>query len=159
DFYFPLDSAPEIVRVDPEYTLLAKITFRLSTPMVYAQLTEKDDVIGKFLAIEQLADKKDKEAVSRLKKALNEDGFYGVRIEAARALRSVHNEDALQALLASTKQSDSRVRQEVTADIADFYDDTAYKSSADTLQTEKNPDITSSAIRGLGGYTKPEVHD
>jgi aminopeptidase N len=159
DFYFPLEAAPEIVRVDPDYTLLAKTTFRVPSAMLYAQLADKSDSIGRLLAIEQLADRKDKETVAKLKKTLNEDGFYGVRIEAARALRSIHIDEALEALLDSRKQSDARVRQEVISDIADFYGDTAYKSAVDTLDKEKNPDITSSAIRGLGGYAKPEVRD
>src|SRR5258705_7839338 len=38
DFYFPLEAAPEIVRLDPEYALLAKTTFRVPNPMLYAQL-------------------------------------------------------------------------------------------------------------------------
>jgi len=159
DFYFPLDAAPEIVRVDPEYTLLAKTTFRLPTSMLYAQLADKTDSIGRLLAIEQLGEKKDKETIAKLKKTLNEDGFYGVRIEAARALRSIHLDDALEALVDSKKQSDARVRNEVVADIADFYAETAYKSDLETLGKEKNPDITASAIRGLGGYSKSEVHD
>jgi aminopeptidase N len=159
DFYFPLEAAPEIVRLDPEYTLLAKTTFRLPNAMVYAQLSDKTDSIGRILAIEQLAEKKDKESVAKLKKTLNEDAFYGVRIEAARALRSAHIDEALEALLDSRKQSDARVRQQVISDIADFYRDTAYKSAVDTVETEKNPDITAAALRGLGSYAKPEVHD
>jgi aminopeptidase N len=159
DFYFPLEAAPEIVRLDPEYTLLAKTTFRLPNPMLYAQLADKTDSIGRILAIEQLADRKDKETVGKLKKTLNEDAFYGARIEAARALRLIHIDEALEALLDSKKQTDARVRQEVISDIADFYGDTGYKSAVDTLDKEKNPDITSGAIRGLGGYAKPEVHD
>lgn len=159
DFYFPLEAAPEIVRLDPEYTLLAKTAFRLPNPMLYAQLEDKSDSVGRLLAIEQLADKKDKEAVAKLKRTLNDDPFYGVRIEAARALRSIHIDEALEALLASTKQSDARVRREVVGNIANFYDDTAYKSAVDTLEKEKNPDIEASAIQGLAGYSKPEVHD
>jgi len=159
DFYFPLEAAPEIVRLDPEYTLLAKTSFRVPNAMLYAQLADKSDSIGRILAIEQLAEKKDKESVAKLKKALNEDAFYGVRIEAARALRSIHLDEALEALLDSKKQSDARVRQQVISDVADFYRDTAYKSAFDTLEKEKNPDITAGAIRGLGSYAKPEVHD
>jgi aminopeptidase N len=159
DFYFPLEAAPEIVRLDPEYTLLAKTSFRVPNAMLYAQLADKSDSIGRLLAIEQLAEKKDKESVAKLKQALNEDAFYGVRIEAARALRSIHLDEALEGLLDSKKQSDARVRQEVISDIADFYRDTAYKSAVDTLEKEKNPDITAGAIRGLGGYATPEVHN
>src|SRR5207244_6671834 len=102
DFYFPLESAPEIVRPDPDYTLLAKITFKVPNPMLYAQLADKADSVGRLLAIDQLAEKKDKEAVAKLKEALNHDAFYGVRIEAPRALRSIHSDDAVEALLAST---------------------------------------------------------
>jgi aminopeptidase N len=159
DFYFPLEAAPEIVRLDPEYTLLAKTSFRVPSAMLYAQLADKTDSIGRILGVEQLAEKKDKESVAKLKKTLNEDAFYGVRIEAARALRSIHIDEALEALLDSKKQNDARVRQEVISDIADFYRDTAYQSAVETLDKEKNPDITAGAIRGLGGYAKPEVHD
>jgi aminopeptidase N len=159
DFYFPLEAAPEIVRLDPEYTLLARTSFHLPAPMLYAQLADKTDSIGRILAIEQLADKKDKETVAKLKKTLNDDAFYGVRIEAARALRSIHMDEALGALLDSTKQSDARVRHEVIGDIVDFYAESAYKSAMDTLEKEKNPDITASAIRGLGSYARPEVRD
>jgi len=51
NFEFALDSAPEIVRIDPELAVLAKTTFRLPTAMLYAQLADKEDVIGRALAI------------------------------------------------------------------------------------------------------------
>src|SRR6266550_7107837 len=37
DFYFPLSDAPQIVRLDPEYTLLAKIKFQAPNPMLDVQ--------------------------------------------------------------------------------------------------------------------------
>jgi aminopeptidase N len=157
DFYFPLESAPEVVRLDPDYTVLAKITFNAPNAMLYAQLKDKDDVIGRLLAVEQLANKKDREAIARLKQALNGDAFHGVRIEASKALRSIHSDDALEALLASTRQSDARVRRQVVADIGGFYRDTAFDAALKTVEHEKNPDILSTAIRSLGGYAKPET--
>jgi aminopeptidase N len=159
DFYFALDAAPTIVRVDPNYTLLAKVTFTLPNAMLYAQLKDKGDVIGRLLAIEQLANKKDQEAVAQLKRVLNGDDFHGVRLEASRALRSIHTDEALDAMLASTDQSDARVRRQVAADIGGFYRDTAYDAALKTLAREKNPDIVSAALHALGGYARPEVHD
>jgi len=159
DFYFPVESAPEIVRLDPQYTLLAKISLKLPAVMLHAQLREKDDVIGRLLAMEQLAERKDKDSVAWLKESLNSDGFYGARIEASRALRSIHTDEALEALLASTKQIDARVRRAVVAEIARFYRDTAYDSAIATLNSEKNPDILVFALTGLAGYAKPQVHD
>ena len=85
DFYFPLVSRPEIVRLDPQYTLLAKTTFPLPKAMLLAQLADSTDTIGRLLAIEQLADQPDKETVAKLEHTLKQDAFYGVRIEAARA--------------------------------------------------------------------------
>ena len=159
DFYFPLESAPEIVRLDPDYTLLAKITFNPPNAMLPAQLADANDAVGRLLAVEQLSAKKDKETVARLKERLNQDPFYGVRVEASRALRSIHTDEALEALLASTRQSDARVRRQVVDDVGGFYRDTAYAAARQTLDADKNPDILSEAIRGIGGYAKPEVHE
>ena len=159
DFYFPLDCAPEILRLDPDYTLLAKVSFKLPIPMLHAQLADKEDMIGRLLAIEQLADKQDKESVAKLKQALNQDPFYGVRIEASRALRQTHTDEARDALLASTGQSDARVRRAVVADIAGFYAEPALASALSTLKQEKNPDIQSAALRGLGGYASANADE
>ncbi|MDB6068185.1 MAG: putative rane alanyl aminopeptidase [Pedosphaera sp.] len=158
-FYFPLESAPKLVRIDPNYTLLAKISFDVPNSMLTAQLADKDDVIGRLLAIEQLGSRKDKDAITKLKGALNNDPFFGVRLEAAGALRLNHSDEALEALLASTKQSDARVRRAVITDLGGFYRNTAYDSERAVLEQEKNPEILASAIRDLGSYAKPEVHD
>jgi len=159
DFYFPLQSAPKTVHLDPDCALLAKIDFPQPNAMLYAQLADKEDLPGRLRAIRQLAEKKDKEAVAKLKQALNGDAFYGVRLEASKALRSIHSDEALDALLTSTKQSDARVRRQVVADLGGFYRDPAYASARQTLADEQNPDIVAAAIRNLGAYAKPDVHD
>jgi aminopeptidase N len=155
DFYFPLAAAPEIVRLDPESTLLAKVTFPVPNAMLYAQLEDTNDVAGRLLAVNQLSKKQDKQAVAHLKQALNHDEFYGVRVEASKALRSIHSDDAFDALLASTAQSDARVRRQVISDVTSFYRDEAYETALTTLEHEKNPDIVAVAIRALGPYAKP----
>ena len=156
DFYFSLESAPEIVRPDPDYTLLAKVSFDPPSPMLSAQLADQTDVIGRLLAVEQLGNKKTKEAVGKLKQALNNDSSYGVRIEAARALRSIHSDEALTALLNSTNQPDARVRQQAYASIGDFYDPQSRDSERAMLAREKNPDIQTISIRELGAYPKAD---
>ena len=159
DFYFPLTSAPKIVRLDPDYSLLMKVSFAKPNAMLYAQLADATDMPGRLLAIEQLANKKDKETVARLQQALQEDAFYGVRVEASKALRSIHSDEALTALLASTKQSDARVRLQVVSDIGGFYHPDAYESANQSVAREKNPEIIATAIRDLGNYAKPEVFE
>ena len=159
DFYFPLAAAPETVRLDPEYTLLAKINFKVPDSMLAAQLTAPDDMMGRLLAVLELGDKKDKDSVEKLKQALNSDGFYGVRLDAARALRSIHTDDALDALLASQKQSDARVRRQVVVDIGDFYRDSSYDAARQVIAAEKNPDVLGASLTAIAGYAKTNVED
>jgi aminopeptidase N len=156
EFYFPLESAPQIVRLDPDYTLLAKTTLNLPNDMLYAQLADREDVMGRLLAIEQLKDKKDQETVAKLKEALNNDPFYGVRNEAASALRSIHTDEALEALLASTDQPTRACACRSLAPLSGFYRDTAYAFGAQGLETKKTRSFFRSIGR-LGKYAQPEV--
>jgi aminopeptidase N len=157
DFYTSLPSAPDLVRIDPEFTLLAKTDFKPTSQMIALQLEQKHDMVGRLLAIEQLANKKDHESVKRLAKVLREDSFYGVRLEASKALASIHNDEALEALIASTTQDDARVRLQVVSDIGAFYDIKALNAQKHTLESEKNPAIVAAALRGLGAYSEPDV--
>jgi len=158
DFYFALPEAPEIVLPNPKLGLLAKIDFK-NPPMLRAQLEDSQEVVGRLSAAAQLGEKKDHESIAQLKHALNHDAFYGVRIEAAKALQAIHNDESLEALLDSTKQSNARVRNQVAASIAGFYAATAFEAERNALPKEKNPDILAQEIRGLGNYSKPEVRE
>jgi aminopeptidase N len=159
DFYFPLASAPEVVRTDPDLALLAKIDFKPPVGMLFAQLADKEDALGRILAAEQLATRKDREAITRLKEALAKDAYYGARIEASKALRSIHTAEALEALLASTDQTDARVRNQVRSDIGGFYRETALAAAKQVLEKEKNPVIVAGAIRQLGAYASSETSE
>ncbi|MFO1496951.1 MAG: M1 family metallopeptidase [Verrucomicrobiota bacterium] len=159
DFYFVLPDAPKLVRIDPEFTLLAKIRFSLSDAMLQEQLNDKSDVIGRVLAVEELGNKKDRASLAKLKTTLQQDPFYGVRLEAARALRGLHTEEAFEALKESRNQPDARVRQEVVSALNRFFLPEVYELATRRVQEEKNPDIVSATIRALGVYPRPEVRD
>ena len=155
DFYFAVNDAPEIVRLDPDFALLSKINFKLPNAMLYAQLADNGDMIGRLLAIEQLAEKKDHEAVRKLKHTLENDSFYGTRVEAAKALQTIHNDEALDALLAS-RQSDARARNQVAASIGGFFATNSFERAISSISSEKNPDIRAQWIRALGNHSRPE---
>ncbi len=152
DFYFPLEKQPTIVRFDPEYGLLADISFQKPTEMLYAQLGQKTDVIGRLLAIESLKKKKDKKTMAKLKDILNRDPFYGVRVEASDALCDIRTDEAFDALAESLDQPDARVRQEVVGAICHFYRPESLTLTWQILKSEKNPEILADAIRNLGRY-------
>ncbi|MBM3847827.1 MAG: hypothetical protein FJ405_16275, partial [Verrucomicrobia bacterium] len=156
DFHFPLPSAPKGVRFDPEFGILAKVEFPLPTPLLEAQIEDDSDVIGRLIATKQLASRKDSGAVALLKKRLQTDSFYGVRLEASGALRQVDTPESRDALLASLSQADARVRQRVLSDATGNYSDISLGTLLKTLATEKNPDIVAAAVRRLGRYSRPE---
>jgi len=157
DFYFPLASEPNIVRFDPEYTVLAEVTFDLPKAMLYQQLADGNDVIGQVLAIKALSKETDKKTVGRLKEVLNGAAFYGVRCEAANALQEIHTDEALDALAGSLNQLDALARDAVVDALSGFYRPAAMATLKTVIEKEKNPMIVATALRGLGIYADAEV--
>lgn len=159
DFYFPLKEAPESVRIDPDLGLLAKIVFKPGRPMLFQQLADQSDIIGQLRALDELADKPDQEAISKILAALQTADHYGVRIRAAEVLKQSRSDSALDALCAALTQPDARVRNAVVSALGGFYDPKARKSLMEAVCLEKNPGIIASALRALGPYQNPEVRE
>lgn len=156
DFYFSLPNKPEIVRLDPDLTVLAGIDFTPPAPMLMEQLQNPNDMLGRLLAVKSLGGKNDGQSLDGLKKALNGDAYYGVRIEAARALAKTHTPEALAALIDSQKQDDARAREEVTSAIGKFYSASAFAALRAIAAKERNPDIAADAIGALGKFLQDE---
>jgi aminopeptidase N len=152
DFYFTLPTEPNIVRFDPDYGLLATVKFEKPTAMLYEQLENKVDVIGRLRAIDVLKKKEDKKTIAKLKEALQNDVFYGVRCRASSALWEIHSKEAFEALGDSLNQGDARVRHQVVRDISSFYRPETLELIKRTLRNEKNPAILEAAIHNLGLY-------
>ena len=152
EFYVPLNWRPEIVRADPEYTLLATVDFKKPNAMLYAQLADESDMMGRFFAAQQLGKKKDRLTVSKLKAALTGDKYFGVRAAAATALRTVHSSEALEALIAARKQDNAYVRKAVGDAISGFYDRRADETLREILKTEKNPAVVAAALPGIARW-------
>jgi aminopeptidase N len=145
--------------MDPEMALLAKISFSAPTPMLFAQLTNRNDMLGRLIAVEQLGDRRERGAVNQLKNALNSDSFYGVRRAAARALRQIGTDEAFAALCASTRQPDARARRAVVDGIAGFYRDASRDQLLTLLRDEKNPDIVADMLSDIGAYQQPAIRE
>ena len=152
DFYLRLAKAPEIVRIDPDVTLLAKLSFTPPTALLHAQLADESDALGRLQAVELMAKRKDKTTREKLKHALQNDSFYAVRIAASKALRGIGNDDALTALTDSTDQPNAKVRRQVIGDIASQHKPEALAALKQSLADEKNPSIRARAIGGLTGH-------
>ncbi len=159
EFYFPLDAAPEIVRIDPLVSLLAKIQFKIPRPMAFAMLADRSDPIGQILALNELAEKPDQEAVAKIESSLQSAPFYGVRERAAEVLKQSRSRQALEALLRGPEQHDPRVRNAVANALGGYLDAAASQGLLQIIRSEKNPGITASALRSLGPHQNPETRE
>jgi aminopeptidase N len=157
DFYVSLSSAPKVVRFDPEYTVLADISFSKPDAMLLEQLKRESDVIGRIYAVEALAKRKTKKSVAALKETLNDDAFYGVRLAAASALGKHASDDSFEALLQSTKQEDARVRREVVKQIGRTYRDEARELLRQVIENDSNPGIAAEALRAIAKYQSDDI--
>lgn len=157
DFAFSLPSQPKVVRIDPDLSLLAAFDFKLANALLYAQLENGDDIIGRILAAKQLGGRKDVASLDRLQSLLERDPFYGVRIEAANSLAKAQSREALERLIAGRGQDDARVRRVVIQSIAKFYRPEAFEVLAAVVENETNPLIVTEALKGLGKFPNEEV--
>ena len=153
DFYVPLPAQPSVVRFDPDYTVLASVDFDLSNDMLAAQVKSPNDMIGRLIACERLAERKNKQSTELLVERLNNDPFYGVRIAAAQALAKHETDESIDALKASWKsQSDARVRLAIVERMLKRFDPETYELALSVIQVEKNPAIQAVAIRSLAAF-------
>ncbi|PHR95060.1 MAG: hypothetical protein COA78_30890 [Blastopirellula sp.] len=152
EFFIPLTGKPDIVRFDPEYTILANVTFEKPDEMLVAQLSDTNDMIGRIRAVQGLAKRKNHVAIENIQKALNNDSFFGVRIEASKALGKIRNKETYTALVASLQQSNAKVRQQVVKDLGGFYRDDQRLLLHKIIAEEKNPAIVADAVKALAKY-------
>ena len=156
-FYFSLSSAPTSVRIDPNLSLLAKINYKPSRAMLFEDLANNAEFIGQLQALDQLADKPDKEAVTKIREVLQNASHYSVRVRAAEVLQQARSDEALAALRDSVAQPDARVRNAVFKALGGFYDRAALKALQHSVATEKNPGIIATSLRGLAAYQNAET--
>jgi aminopeptidase N len=151
DFYVRLPGEPQVVRFDPQVSLLAQVTFDKSDALLEADLENTDDAMGRILACEGLAKRPTASSVKLLRHALQNDPFYGVREAAAIALRQICTDDAVEALVESLDQDDVRVRRTVVDELGQCYHDDALAKLLEIAADEDElPIVAAAAIVGLG---------
>ena len=105
NFFFALPGKPQMVRFDPGHNFLKTVEFKRGKDMLLYQLKHDDDVVGRIDAAKELAKLGTQEAVDALKDAVQNDKFWGVQVEAARALGGMRSEIARDALLACLQRA------------------------------------------------------
>ena len=124
DLTLRLESEPVLVRFDPNFRVLCELDFERPVAEMLTALRQDPVVTGRIFAARDLAERAPREpATEGLAAALDRDRFYGVRIEAAKALGRVRGPAARSALSRALKDPDARVRTAAAEALGEFRDD------------------------------------
>jgi aminopeptidase N len=155
-FYFPLAAAPDLVRLDPDLTILADWDFTPPGDMLKRQL--EADFGSRLLAVDILGGRKDGATITQLSEVIAaKDQHHAIRTAAVSALGKIGNPAARTALLPILADADERVRQAAVRAVAALYHPESRDALVKLAATEKNPDILASLIRSLASWPDQDV--
>lgn len=121
--YVPVPTRPRLVRVDPEYTLLAEIQEDKSRDWWKEQLLNAPTVAERIRAAEHFGESKSDADRELLTQCLQNDAFYGVRVEAAAALGKSGGDMSRDALIAGLQAEHPKVRRACADALGNFAED------------------------------------
>ncbi len=156
-FLIPLDEKPKRVCIDPEFKVFAVLDIEQGQEQWIDQLLSCKHTYCRLLAARQLSKFKSSKVIEALKKAVIEDKFWGVSVEAANSLGKIGLSESKQALIDAEKQiKHPKVRRAIASALGNFKD----KEVAELLKrilenNEESYYVRASAAESLG-KTKQE---
>lgn len=153
-FSFPLEGRPEIVRFDDGGWIAKTLDFEKTIDEWIWQLEHDDDVIGRLEALEALEEKTgDERVTAALARCAASKDHKDVRDDAAAALgKRKESPAARAALLAATRDAESRVRAAAARALASFEGDLeAYDAVKALVGSDPSYSVQTAALRGLRG--------
>ncbi|MEC4895202.1 MAG: M1 family metallopeptidase [Oscillatoria sp. PMC 1051.18] len=126
-FYFPLEKKPKFVSFDLGNNLLKTVTLDYPVANLKAQLKHDPDPISRIYAAADLSKKGGLEAVKALAEALQNDAFWGVRVEIAKELGKIKLDQAAKALISGLADEDTKVRRAVISSLSKFKTTESYE--------------------------------
>ncbi|MEM0287309.1 MAG: M1 family aminopeptidase [Nitrososphaerota archaeon] len=146
-----LRSKPSFITVDPEFELLKTLEFKRPKEMMIRQL-ESANSVGRIQAAQGLAKDGSLEAVEALRKALlDENLFWGVRAEVAKALGDIGTDAALRALQDASNIGHPKARRAVMAALGKFKKEESAATLSSVLEKgDASYFVEAEAARSLG---------
>ncbi|QSJ15977.1 M1 family metallopeptidase [Nostoc sp. UHCC 0702] len=133
-FYFPLSQKPDFISFDVGNHFLKTVSLEYPIPELKAQLEFDPDPISRIHAASALAAKGGLEAIKALSAALQNDLFWGVRIEVAKQLAEIKLDQAFDALVPGLEDQNAPVRRAVVEALAEIKTYESYKAVKKLVQ-------------------------
>lgn len=146
-----LPERPAYVAFDPDMRIAGSITVEAPADLLARQLESGKTARVRWTAAEALSRRDDAPSIRALARALrNEDELWMVRAEAARSLGKIRGEEALEALVATTRAAHPKVRRAVAAALGAFKHEKPVKPLAKLAKKDPSYLVEAEASRALG---------
>ncbi|AKG38481.1 hypothetical protein MA03_03180 [Infirmifilum uzonense] len=136
-FYVKLDSKPDCVCIDPDFKVFKALSLDVGPDELLRVVKGCGKLYPRVIAMRELGKKGSARHVEEIKQILvNEDEFWGLRVEAAGALRRIGGFAARKALLDSLNVvKNPRVKRAVIRGLSAFRDEEVARKLSEILST------------------------
>ncbi|MBD8880768.1 M1 family metallopeptidase [Rhodanobacter sp. 7MK24] len=163
EFDIPLVFKPKWVDFDPDDVLFKTVAFPKPDEELGVQALHDPHMMSRLWAVKQLGEHAaaDKDCcVQAIDSVLNNDAFYGVRIEAASSLGQSHAEQAKRALLSALGQDNSQVRTAVVGAMGHFLGDPGVRQALlKAMRDDPSYAVQAAAAEQIGRSGSPRAFD
>ncbi|MGI0086126.1 MAG: HEAT repeat domain-containing protein, partial [Nitrososphaerales archaeon] len=160
-FFFSLDTPPVNINLDPKNWILKNLKFRKPVEMHIHQLKHDENAMERIRAAQELEGLTTADAIRALGESIDQDKFWGVRLEAARALGKIGTKAAFEVLLSKVNHKDHKARRGVAAGLRGFngteVSEAAVEALVKLLENDQSYYTRAYAAHSLGYYKKSEI--
>ncbi len=139
-------SKPTMVRFDPHSWIPKTLKFPRPKPMLLTQLSSDSDCMGRIEAIHELLQIADPEIVKALGVSVSSDLFWGVQVEAAKALAEVRSDLARDQLIAALGTRHPKARRAIVAALGSYQDQKSVAALLPLASRDESYFVESEAI-------------
>ena len=155
EFTFTLDSKPLIINFDRGNQIIKRVKFERSDDEIAYQLLHDTDVMGRLRAAIDLKAQRTEAAARALSESVKRESFWGVRVEATKALAAFGIATSRAGLLEAVKDKDARVRREAIKGLAAFKDEKLADLFITTIKNDQSYLTIAESAKALGQTGSP----
>ncbi|MCZ8047199.1 MAG: M1 family metallopeptidase [Microcystis aeruginosa K13-05] len=159
-FYFPLAQKPDFVKFDRGNNFLKTVTLEYPIGELKAQLQQDTDPISRIYAAIAIAKKGGLEAIEALGTSLENEPFWGVRVEVAKQLATLGLDQAVTALIKGLNDEKAQVRRAIVEGLSEIKTLDSYNALKSLLETgDASYYVEAAAARGLGSMAVGQLQN
>ena len=149
-FHFALRAEPETFVFDPLGDVLKSTRLRVPVQMLVRQLASHASVPARVQAARALANDTSSLSVDALARSVRSDAFWGVQVEAAKALGRIRGDRAFAALDAATSVEHPKARAAVARALGEFRTLEACRALAPLARKDASYQVEAAAATAIG---------